>query len=145
MNGGRAGTNGSNGPTQRTLRSVIRKFFYVGLGVKRWILVGSLGVSITAVGLAFVIKNLFDLSLPNVLPWYFEGVLLGIFGVVLMLVAMYGLYRSVSPLIFNRPRLQAITEALYDRRYKGRGPKNRRYRRRYGSVRPATRPQGLHR
>lgn len=123
MNGGRAGTNGSNGPTQRTLRSVIRKFFYVGLGVKRWILVGSLGVSITAVGLAFVIKNLFDLSLPNVLPWYFEGVLLGIFGVVLMLVAMYGLYRSVGPLIFNRPRLQAITEALYDRRYKGRGPK----------------------
>ncbi len=123
MNGDRASTNGSNGTTQRTLRGVIRKFLYVGLGVKRWILVGAVGVSITAVGLAFVIKNLFDLSLPDVLPWYHEGVLIGVLGVVLMLVAMYGLYRSVGPLILNRPRLQAITEALYDRRSKGRGPK----------------------
>ena len=40
-----------------------------------------------------------------------------------MLVAIYGLYRSVGPLILNQPRLQAITEAVYDRRFKARGPK----------------------
>ena len=55
---------------------VLRKLFHIGLGVKRWILIGTSGVGVCSVGIAFVIKNILDLNLPDVLPWYFEGIVI---------------------------------------------------------------------
>ena len=98
-------------------------FFYLGLGVKRWLLVGAFGISVSSVGLAFVIKNLFDLSLPDVMPWYWEGVALGLAGVIVLLLSVYGLYRSIGPMLFPAPSLNSLTDAIYTRRSRARGPR----------------------
>ena len=99
------------------------KLFYVGLGVKRWLLVSAIGIATSSIGLAFVIKNLFDLSLPDVLPWYLEGVLLGAAGLAVMLLGVYGLYRSVGPLLFAPATFDALADTIYTRRSRGRGPR----------------------
>ena len=102
-------------------RNALRKFLYMGLGVKRWLLVGSAGIGVCSVGLAFVIKNVFDLALPNFLPWYLEGVVIAVGGVTLALLAVYGLYRSIGPLLLPSPGVGSLADAIYSRRYRDRG------------------------
>ena len=99
------------------------KFAYAGLGVKRWILLWSAGVGIIAIGLAFVSKNVFDLYLPNFLPWYFEGVLLGGVGVAAVVASVFGLYRSVGHLVLATSGINSLADTLYTRRYRSRGPR----------------------
>ena len=117
--------NGSSGDTGagRSGGTFLTKFFYLGLGVKRWLLVGAIGISVCSIGLAFVIKNLFDLALPDVLPWYWEGILIGAAGVIVILLAIYGLYRSVGPLLFTSASIDSLTNTIYTRRSRGRGPR----------------------
>ena len=113
-----------SGPAaKRSRRTVWRKLFYLGLGVKRWLLVGALGIGICSVGLAFVIKNLFGLHLPNFLPWYMEGVVLASGGVIVILLSIYGLYRSVGPLVFASTSFETLADTIYARRSRGRGPR----------------------
>ena len=99
------------------------KFAYAGLGVKRWILLWSVGVGIIAIGLAFVSKNVFDIYLPNFLPWYLEGVLLGGVGVAAVVVSIFGLYRSVGHLVLATSGIDSLADTLYTRRYRARGPR----------------------
>ena len=103
--------------------AVLRKLSYVGLGIKRWLLVGSVGVGICSVGLAFVIKNLFDLTSPDILPWYLEGVIIAVIGVGVILLSAYGLYKSVRPLIFPADSINTLANTIYTRRSRGRGPR----------------------
>ena len=102
---------------------VLRKLFYFGLGVKRWLLVAVIGISISSIGLAFVIKNLFSLRLPELLPWYLEGVVIAGVGGVVMLLSIYGLYRSVGPLLFPSASIDTLADTIYTRRSRGRGPR----------------------
>lgn len=99
------------------------KFAYAGLGVKRWILLWSAGIGIIAIGLAFVSKNVFDIYLPNFLPWYLEGVLIGGVGVAAVVVSVFGLYRSVGHLVLAKPGIDSLADTLYTRRYRARGPR----------------------
>ena len=92
------------------------KFAYAGLGVKRWILLWSAGVGIIAIGLAFVSKNVFDIYLPNFLPWYLEGVLIGVLGAAAVVVSVYGLYRSVGHLVLATSGIDSLADTLYTRR-----------------------------
>lgn len=103
--------------------AVLRRFMYLGLGVKRWMLLWSIGVSIIAMGLAFVIKNLFDLNLPDVLPGYLEGVIVSAVGLAAAVGSIYGLYRSVGPLLLSTQNINSLTETLYTRRSRARGPR----------------------
>ncbi len=113
-----------SGPAAKRSRwTVWRKLFYLGLGVKRWLLVGALGIGICSVGLAFVIKNLFGLYLPNFLPWYLEGMVLAFGGVIVILLSIYGLYRSVGPLVFASTSFETLADTIYTRRSRGRGPR----------------------
>ena len=99
------------------------KFAYAGLGVKRWILLWSAGVGIIAIGLAFVSKNVFDIYLPNFLPWYLEGVLIGVLGAAAVVVSVFGLYRSVGHLVLATSGINSLADTLYTRRYRSRGPR----------------------
>ena len=108
---------------RRSWIKVFRKLSYFGLGVKRWILVGVIGVAISSIGAAFVIKNLFSLRLPDLLPWYFEGILISIVGVAIVLLAIYELYRSIAPLLFSSAGLDVLADTIYRRRSRGRGPR----------------------
>ena len=117
-------TNGASGERgSRSWWAVAGKLLYFGLGVKRWLLVGAFGIAICSIGLAIVIKNVFSLHLPNFLPWYFEGLFLGTVGVAVILVSMYGLYRSVGPLLFASASIDKLADTIYTRRYRGRGPR----------------------
>ena len=99
------------------------KFAYAGLGVKRWILLWSAGVGIIAIGLAFVSKNVFDIYLPNFLPWYLEGVLFAGVGVAAVVISVFGLYRSVGHLVLATSGINSLADTLYPRRYRARGPR----------------------
>ena len=115
--------NSDNTEKKLSRLEVMRKLFYFGLGVKRWILTGVIGISISSIGFAFVIKNIFTLGLPDVIPWHLEGVLLGIAGLGIILISLYKLYQSTAPLLLSSSRLDVLTETIYKRRSLGRGPK----------------------
>ena len=55
----------SGSRTQRFLR-----LLYPGIGLKRWALVGALGVAACSIGVSFLISHLLAVSFPSVLPWY---------------------------------------------------------------------------
>lgn len=103
--------------------AVFRRLLYFGLGVKRWLLAGAVGIGVCAVGIAFVIKNLFALNTPNLLPWHLEGVIVAAAGVALIVMSVWGLYRSVGPLLLRYQSVSALARTIYDRRSKERGPR----------------------
>jgi len=116
-------TNGAAGVAGPPRFGVLKKFLYVGLGVKRWLLLGAIGIGVCAVGLAFVLKNILDLDVPDFLPWFWEGVLVGVFGVSIILASVYGLYRTLRPILFASATINRLTDTIYTRRSRGRGPK----------------------
>ena len=116
-------TNGAAGVAGPPRFAVLKKFLYVGLGVKRWLLLGASGIGVCAVGLAFVLKNILDLDVPDFLPWLWEGVLVGVFGVSIILASVYGLYRTLRPILFASATINRLTDTIYTRRSRGRGPK----------------------
>ena len=122
---GRDPSNGtSNGPVNgQSGWAVFRKLLLIGLGIKRWLLIGALGVGVVSVGVAFVIKNVLDLITPNFLPWHFEGILLGLIGIGLIGLSIFGLYRSVGPLLLRYRTINAMARTVYDRRSRERGPR----------------------
>ena len=123
--GGRAqpDRNSSDAGAQRSGWTAVRKLFYFGLGVKRWLLVGAMGIAVCSIGIAFVLKNVFELKSPDFLPWYLEGVLFVVVGVAVILLSIYGLYRSVGPLLFSSRSINALADTIYTRRSLGRGPR----------------------
>ena len=76
-----------------------------------------------SLGFAFLFKNILALTTPNVLPWLWEGVVVGVLGVAAILVAMYGLYRTLRPVLFASESINGLADALYTRRSRGRGPR----------------------
>ncbi len=113
-----------NGAVQRqSRRAGLVKLLYPGIGIKRWLLVGALGIGICSIGLAFLLRKLLDLGFPDFLPFYFEGVLLLAVGVGVILVFVYGLYRSIGPLILASDSIDSLADTIYTRRSRGRGPR----------------------
>ena len=99
------------------------RLMYPGLGLKRWLLVGAMGIGVCSIGLAFMLRKLFTLRFPDFLPSYYEGVLLLGVGVVVILLAIYGLYRSIGPLVLASDRLDELADTIYTRRSRERGPR----------------------
>jgi uncharacterized cofD-like protein len=94
----------------------------IGLGIKRWVLLAGLGISVCAIGLAFVAKNLLSINTPNLLPWHMEGVIVFTAGIGLILLAMYGLYNSLGPLLLRYTSINKLARTIYTRRSLERGP-----------------------
>ena len=94
-----------------------------GIGLKRWALLGSIGVSICAIGMAYWVRRLGGIYFRDFLPWYLEGVLLVSVGGFCILAAMYGFHRTLSPLVFRDRSIGALTDALHSRRSAGKGPR----------------------
>ena len=94
----------------------------IGLGIKRWVLIAGLGFGVCAIGLAFVAKNLLSLNTPDLLPWHMEGVIIFAAGIGLILLAMYGLYNSLGPLLLRYKSINELARTIYNRRSLERGP-----------------------
>ena len=102
---------------------MLRDMMQVGLGLKRWLFVGACGVALCAVGMAVVLKNVFSLFWPNFLPWHLEGLTVGVVGVLMMALGVYGLYRSLGPLVLRQQGVNSLTNTIITRRIRERGPK----------------------
>ena len=99
------------------------KLLYPGLGVKRWLLLGAAGISLCSIGLAFLMRKLFSLGFPDFLPSYFEGVFMLALGLAVIALAVYGLYRSVGPLVLASKTIDGIADTIYTRRSREKGPR----------------------
>ena len=113
----------ANGHRRDTSWLHILKLATPGIGLKRWMLLAALGMLICFLGLVYVFQSLVTLTLPDLLPMYLEGVLLLVAGGVVIYLALFGLYRSVGPLIFDSPTLDGIANTIYTRRSLARGPR----------------------
>ncbi len=91
--------------------------------MKRWLLVGALGIAICSIGLAFLLRKLFAVTFPDFLPSNFEGALLLVVGIGTIMVALYGLYRSIGPIVFESATIESLADTIYTRRSLGRGPR----------------------
>ena len=125
MNGdGRlTGASQDHGRSQPSKWAGLLRLFYPGMGLKRWLLVGAFGIAVCSIGTAYLLRKLLSLGFPNFLPSYFEGVLLVGVGVLVILLAIYGLYRSIGPLILASHTIDGLADAIYTRRSRGRGPR----------------------
>ncbi len=95
-----------------------------GVGVKRWLLAGAFGVAISSIGVAFMIRRIFEpIYFPDFLPWHFEGLLLLAVGGGAILLSMYGFYRKFSALAPTPRSIDTLAENVYTRWHRGRGPK----------------------
>ena len=122
------GTDGSspvNGGNSRSWRSDLLKLLYPGLGIKRWLLVGAAGVAVWSIGAAFLLRKLFSFAdpFPDFLPSYLEGILLVAAAVALVGVAVYGLYRSIGPMVLSKQNMSSLADTVYTRRARERGPR----------------------
>ena len=107
-------------PSQRL---ALLRLLYPGLGVKRWLLLGAAGISLCSIGLAFLMRKLFSLGFPDFLPSYFEGVFMLALGVAVIGLSVYGLYRSVGPLVLASKTIDGIADTIYTRRSREKGPR----------------------
>ena len=78
---------------------------------------------ICSLGIAFIIKNVFDFVIPELLPGHWEGVIVGIVGLGAIGFAAIGLYRSLSPILFSSLGIDQVTNTVYVRRARSKGPK----------------------
>lgn len=119
------GHNNGNGPHphRRARWADLLKLCYPGIGLKRWLLFGAMGISMCSIGLAYLLRKLLSLGLPDFLPLFLEGVVLIGIGVIVVGLAAYGLYRSVGPLIFGSTNIDDLANTIYTRRSRGRGPR----------------------
>lgn len=110
----------------KPLRSVgggLIKLFYLGMGIKRWFLVSALGIAVCSIGLAYLLRKLFEFRFPNFLPLYYEGVFFILVGLFMILFAVYGLYRSVGRLLLSTSNINSMADTIYARRFRARGPR----------------------
>jgi len=104
-------------------RILLKKLLYWGLGIKRWILLGIIGLLIVSTGISYIVKNIFGLWVPNILPGIWEGVIFGLIGFTILSLAAVGLFQSIAPILFRIQGVQQITTAIYDRRSREKGPR----------------------
>lgn len=114
----------------RLLNHSALKWFHVGLGVKRWLVLLLVSVTIIAIGLALILLNVYRESSQSDLFFYLtlqfiprvgRGVLVGAIGIALVVLSLYKLNRSIlSPFVASDTN---IVEALYRKRARQRGPK----------------------
>ena len=121
----------SNGASPRsapsgTQVSRVQRFLrllHPGVGLKRWALIGAIGVAFCSIGLAYLIRKFFSVGFPDFLPWYFEGFFLLAIGGGAILLSMYGFYRALSPLFMRSKSIDVVADTVYNRWSRGRGPK----------------------
>ncbi len=106
------------------------KWLYFGLGVKRWLVLLFLGVTILGLGFAVILVNIYrESTLPDVfyyltlqfIPRFERGILLGALGVALVAVAIVKLSESLLS-AFVTDDIN-IVDVLYRKRTRRKGPK----------------------
>lgn len=99
------------------------QILFIGIGVKRWLLIGAAGVFIIAMGLAWIFGRLLELRPPKILPVSTEATILIILGICMLLICSYGLYKSLGKLMFASRNIDHLISNVKTRKLTSRGPK----------------------
>jgi uncharacterized cofD-like protein len=109
----------------------LKRWLTIGLGVKRWVLLLLVGITLVGLGLAYLLIDLYrDLRLPDGLyvltlqfiPRVFRAVIFGGLGGGLVAIALVKLSQSLlAP--FTQAAHTPVAEAVYRHRQRDRGPK----------------------
>ena len=106
------------------------KWLYVGLGVKRWLVLLFVGVTILGLGFAYILINLYrESSFPGIfyyltlqfIDYTARGILFGIVGITLVIISILQLSRSLLSAFVTEDI--DIADALYRKRIRRKGPK----------------------
>jgi len=114
----------------RHSRQVILKWLTPGLGIKRWLVLLMLGVTVLAIGLAQVIVTLYPNDLPDLLyavtlrflPMWARVFVSAVAGSGAIIVALYGLNRSILAPFTGRKR-ESLIDVMYAHSRRQRGLK----------------------
>ncbi len=111
------------------------KWLYPGLGIKRWLLLLSVGVIALTLGISFFYVQIYrSLTFPDTasaavrgvtlqfLPHWVRGVLLAFLGITCMSVAVFRLSKSLVSAFFD-PAQESFVDAIYRRRVRRHGPR----------------------
>lgn len=107
------------------------KWFYPGMGVKRWLLLLLAGITLLSLGIAYILVNIYrQQPLPQVfyyltlqfIPRLHRGLLLGIVGSVMVVLAIIQLNRSLLSAV-PLPSQSTLADIVYRHRSRSRGPK----------------------
>jgi len=120
-----------NGPSQKSWRTSAWKWLVPGIGIKRWLVLLFLGVTFLALGVAYLLVNVYrELALPPVLyyitlqfiPRLARAALFGALGIGAFVIALIQLNRSLlAP--FVQPGSEPVVDTVYRHRQRERGPK----------------------
>ncbi len=99
------------------------KFLYPGLGIKRWLGLGALGVMVSAVGIAYLLGEVFSVSFPGIGSAVLDGVVLLLLGILIFTVSLWRLYLVVVPILAEGPQANDVPSRIYERMQLGRGPR----------------------
>jgi uncharacterized cofD-like protein len=95
----------------------------VGVGVKRWLLLGGIGIAIFSLGIAYLLVRGFSFRPAPIMPVAAEAAIAIAVGAVTMGLAVYGLYRVLAPVVFARTSFDTMAHTISTRRVRERGPK----------------------
>jgi uncharacterized cofD-like protein len=114
----------------------LRRWLTVGIGVKRWLLVAFVGMSILALGVAHLVRQLtagtqpggpagavIDILTLQFLPYQLRGLIAGAVGLGLFLYGAYRLVRALVDPFALWDRDQPMVEVIYQKRFLARGPR----------------------
>ena len=114
----------------RLNRRLSWKWLYIGLGIKRWLVLLLLGITLLGLGFAYLLVNIYrEQPLPDAayyvtlqfIPRLERGILVGTLGVAFVVIAIVKLNQALlAPFIGTDTNL---VELLYRQRARRRGPK----------------------
>lgn len=113
-----------------------RRWLSPGIGVKRWLLVVFLGLSLLALGVAHMLRQmtrdlepggvagtLLDLVTLQFLPYPVRGLIVALLGGALVVIGGYRVLRVVTDPLRARDADQPLVEVIYQKRQLARGPR----------------------
>ena len=107
------------------------KWFYPGMGVKRWLFLLLGGITFLSLGIAYLLVTLYrQQPLPEIfyyvtlqfIPRLYRGLLFGLVGSTMVVIATIQLNRSLLS-AFHMPAQSTLADIVYRHRSRHRGPK----------------------
>ncbi len=107
------------------------KWFYPGMGVKRWLFLLLVGITIISLGFGYLLRDIYATwTFPPIfyyltlqfIPRLWRALLFGCIGVTAVVVAVVQLNRSLLS-AFLRPGQESVVDIVYQHRQRSRGPK----------------------
>ena len=99
------------------------KFFYPGIGIKRWLGLGGIGVLVLAIGIAYLLSGAFSVSFPGLGSALLDGVILLLLGSLIFLLSLWRLYLRVVPILVGGSQANDVPGRIYQQMQLERGPR----------------------